>query len=166
MLNETESNELEGRLTFVEACEALKNMKNNKSPDQDGFTVEFLKIFLNDIGYFLVRSINEGFSKQCLSFTQRQGVIICLPKERKPKQFLKNWRPISLLYVSYKIALHQLLQPELNKCFKIRMCSDSNQTVLIHYQVADVRLLIWVLKSSRYMYTLCYLCWSSFLCIL
>ena len=103
-LNDTESNELEGRLSFAEACEALKNMKNNKSPGQDGFTVEFFKFFFNDIGHFLVRSINEGFSKQCLSVTQRQGVIICLPKEGKPKQFVKNWRPISLLNVSYKIA--------------------------------------------------------------
>ena len=39
-----------------------------------------------------------------LSITQRQGVITCLPKEGKNIQKLNNWKPISLLNVSYKIA--------------------------------------------------------------
>ena len=51
-----------------------------------------------------MRSINEGFEKQCLSISQRQGIIVCIPKEGKPKQFIKNWRPITLLNVVYKIA--------------------------------------------------------------
>ena len=39
-----------------------------------------------------------------LSSTQKEGVITCIPKGDKPKQFLKNWRPISLLNISYKLA--------------------------------------------------------------
>lgn len=31
-------------------------------------------------------------------------VITCIPKGNKDKTLLKNWRPISLLNVSYKIA--------------------------------------------------------------
>ena len=78
-------------------------MNNNKSPGPDGFTTEFYKFFFSDIGCFLVRSFNEGFYSESLSVTQYQGVITCIPKEGKPKQFIKNWRPISLLNVSYKI---------------------------------------------------------------
>ena len=103
-LNETDRKELEGPITYQEALKSLKAMKNRKSPGADGFTVEFFKFFFGDIGNFLVRSINEGFEKSQLSVTQRQGVIICIPKEGKPRQFIKNWRPISLLNVSYKIA--------------------------------------------------------------
>ena len=39
-----------------------------------------------------------------LSVTQKQGVITCIPKGNKDKAFLKNWRPISLLNVAYKMA--------------------------------------------------------------
>ena len=42
--------------------------------------------------------------KGTFSVTQRQGIITCLPKGDKPRQFLKNWRPITLLNVIYKIA--------------------------------------------------------------
>ena len=38
------------------------------------------------------------------SVTQKQGVITCIPKDGKPKQHVKNRRPISLLNTSYKIA--------------------------------------------------------------
>ena len=39
-----------------------------------------------------------------MSISLRQCVISCLPKGNKPRQFFKNWRPISLLSVIYKIA--------------------------------------------------------------
>ena len=39
-----------------------------------------------------------------LSVTQKQGIITCLPKDNKPRHFLKNWRPISLLNTVYKIG--------------------------------------------------------------
>ena len=36
--------------------------------------------------------------------TLRQCIISCLPKGDKPREHLKNWRPISLLSVVYKLA--------------------------------------------------------------
>ena len=51
----------------------------------------------------MVRSINYGFYSGQMSVTQRQGVIVCIPKEGKEKK-LKNWRPITLLNTVYKIA--------------------------------------------------------------
>ena len=103
-LNENEKASIEGPITYEEAVTALKHMKNNKSPGNTGFTIEFFKFFFKDIGQFLVRAINHGFREGKLSITQRQGVITCIPKEGKNLQHLKNWRPISLLNVSYKIA--------------------------------------------------------------
>ena len=79
-------------------------MNNNKSPGLDGFTVEFFKFFWVDIGQFTLRSLNFGYRTGSLSITQKQGIITCIPKPNKPRINLKNWRPISLLNVTYKLA--------------------------------------------------------------
>ena len=40
-LSDEKSATLEGEISYTEIANALKNMKNNKSPGLDGFTVEF-----------------------------------------------------------------------------------------------------------------------------
>ena len=57
-LTKKESDDLEGYITFLEAQEALKDMKNNKSPGSDGFTCEFFKFFFKR-----PRSFSCTFSK-------------------------------------------------------------------------------------------------------
>ena len=79
-------------------------MKNNKSPGMEGFTSECFKFFYNDIKVFIKRALNEGYNEGKLSISQRQGLITCIPKGDKPKRFLENWRPITLLNLIYKIA--------------------------------------------------------------
>ena len=103
-LSEFEWKELEGMINKEEILASLKNMKNNKSPGSDGFTAEFFKFFWLDLGDFIVRSLNYGYQSGELSTTQKEGVITCIPKGGKDKQHLKNWRPISLLNVIYKLA--------------------------------------------------------------
>ena len=47
-------------------------MKNGTSPGSDGFTVEFILFFWNDIGTLFVRAINESLRKESLSFPQKR----------------------------------------------------------------------------------------------
>ena len=75
-----------------------------KSTGLDGFTVEFFKLFWIDISIFVLRSLNYGYAQGYLSVTQTQGIITCLPKPNRCRYYLKNWRPISLLNVVYKLA--------------------------------------------------------------
>ena len=103
-LNDDQKESCEGNLTYSECGEALKVMKNGKSPGSDGFTVEFYKFFWKDIGPFLFRSLHFGYECGNLSDFQYQGVITCIPKEDKDRRYLNNWRPISLLNTDTKIA--------------------------------------------------------------
>ena len=103
-LTTIQANGLEGELELSELLNALKNMKNNKTPGPDGFTAEFYKMFWTDISVFLLRSLNQGFRNGSLTKEQKAGHVTLLPKGDKPRHFIKNWRPISLLNVSYKLA--------------------------------------------------------------
>ena len=91
-------------LKTYEISQALKSMKNNKTPGIDGIPADFLKVFWYYLKYFIQRSLNCCFRKGKLSYSLRQSIIICIPKDTKDRRFLKNWRPISLLCVTYKLA--------------------------------------------------------------
>jgi exonuclease III len=119
-LSTKDSNSCEGPITYNELLVALKKSKNNKSPGNDGYTTEFFKFFWIDLGHFLLRSINFGYSIDQMSSSQRRGLITCLPKPGKPRCYLKNWRPITLLNTSYKLAA---------ACIAERIKSNLNQLI-------------------------------------
>jgi len=52
----------------------------------------------------MVHSFNHALTHGHLNITQRQGIIKAVPKKRKNKLYLENWRQISLLNIDYKMA--------------------------------------------------------------
>lgn len=103
-LNQTESKYCDGELTTSQCFKALKSMTNNKSPGNDGITSEFYKHFWPQVGQMLVDSFNHGYRHGSMSNSQKQAVITLLEKKGKDRSYIKNWRPISLLNIDYKIA--------------------------------------------------------------
>ena len=93
----------EGKVTRNECFNVLKEMKCNKSPGNDGFTVEFYLTFWPALGGTLVGALNEAYDKGELSTSQKQGVITLIEKEGKNALYVQNYRPITLLNVDYKI---------------------------------------------------------------
>ena len=47
--------------------------------------------------------MDEGYEKGEISETLKYAEITCIPKGTKARNIFKNWRPISLLSVIYKI---------------------------------------------------------------
>ena len=103
-LSDEQKLKAEGKLDKMECLNSLKNMKNGKSPGLDGFTTEFYKFFWIDLNEYLINSFNYSLENGFFSISQRQGLITCIPKEGKSKHYMKNWRPITLLNVDFKIA--------------------------------------------------------------
>ena len=102
-LHKVSDNKLGDPISTLELSEVLKK-KHNKTPGMDGITSEFLKVFWKKLKFFITRAINACFKKGKLSTTLRQGIITCIPKGNKERYHLKNWRPISLLCTTYKLA--------------------------------------------------------------
>ena len=128
-----------------EAKLVIKNMKNGKTPGSDGYLVEFYKFFWNDIGDFLLRSFNEGFSKGELSVTQRHGILTCIPKGQKSREFISNFRPITLLNVDYKI-LSGILAARMRKVLP-DIISDSQKGFLKERYIGENSRLVYDVMS-------------------
>ena len=94
----------EGRLSVKECFDCLQSFQNNKSPGNDGLTVEFYKTFWNSIGNLVVDCLNYSYECGELSNTQKQAIITFIEKKGKDKRNIGKWRPISLINVDAKIG--------------------------------------------------------------
>ena len=102
-LSESEQASFEGPLPLAEASEALQRSKGNKSPGAAGLTVEFYSQFWDKLGEPLVSVFNQGLARGELPESMKASVTRLVHK-KDDKRLLKNWRPISLLNVDYKIC--------------------------------------------------------------
>ena len=93
----------QGPLTLGECHRALAGMARGKTPGLDGFPMEFYLVFWDLLGADLVEILNSCYRSGRLSPSQRSGVI-SLTFKKGDRLDPKNWRPISLLGVDYKIA--------------------------------------------------------------
>ena len=94
----------EGKLGYNECYSVLGTFPKNKTPGNDGLTIEFYLAFWPLIGRLLVDSLNYSFEFGELSNSQKQAIITLIEKKGKDKRLIKNWRPISLINVDAKIA--------------------------------------------------------------
>ncbi|MCP3888847.1 MAG: hypothetical protein GY702_08215 [Desulfobulbaceae bacterium] len=102
-LSEMEKKFCEKELTPDGLKEALDTFKKNKTPGNDGITVEFYQFFGEDLRMYFFDSCKETFDIGELTTSQKQAIIKLLEKKGKDRTYIKNWRPISLLNVDYKI---------------------------------------------------------------
>ena len=102
-LSPDETQSCEGDVTLLELTTSLKGMAHNKSPGPDGLSVEFYSAFWARLGPILVRVFNVCYNRGDLSDSMKESATRLIFKKGDRKS-LKNWRPISLLNVDYKIC--------------------------------------------------------------
>ena len=98
---------LEVPFSLEEMGKALAGMKGGKVPGKDGLPKEFFSTFWELVGPDFLDVVGEIFRRGELAPSMREGVVAMLPK--KGDEFdLKNWRPITLLGVDYKLIARVL----------------------------------------------------------
>ena len=131
-LSDEQSNSLEHEITIDELSSALKQMKNGKTPSIDGFPVEFFKVFWGKLKYFILRSASLTLKNGIMSCSLRHCIISCIPKGDKDRTLLKNWRPISLLSVVYKMlssVIASCIKSVLNQLISSRSIYRTKYTI-------------------------------------
>ena len=102
-MTKEQSSQLDTPITEIEIATTLKKMKNHKTAGIDGFGAEFYKVFWSKLKKIITQAFQHAYKVGSLSVTLRHSILICLPKKNKPRHFLKNWRPLAMLSVLYKM---------------------------------------------------------------
>ncbi|CAC5423430.1 unnamed protein product [Mytilus coruscus] len=102
-VSDEDSENLETDLTLHEIKSSLFGMSKNKSPGPDGLTVEFFCNFFHLFGEIFLKIFKVIEEEHILTKSMRHGIINLVYKNKGDKNLLKNFRPISLLCVDYKI---------------------------------------------------------------
>ena len=102
-LSPGQASQCEGHLSVSECFAALQGMARRKAPGLDGLPMEFYLKFWSVMGSDLVDVLNSCLDSGCLSLSQCRGVI-SLSYKKGDRLDLRNWRPITLLNVDYKLA--------------------------------------------------------------
>ena len=147
-LSDGERETIEGLLSFEECKKVVESFKNDKSPGEDGFTSEFYLTFFDLIGNDLVNSLNAGYENGKLSISQRRGVINLIPKDDSALNHLKNWRPITVLNVDYKIA-SKVIAKRMESFLPRLVHSDQTGFVKDRYIGENIRLISDIMEQTR-----------------
>lgn len=148
-LNEGEKEMCEKNITMNDLTESLQSMNKNKSPGFDGLTVEFYQKFWNVLGPLFKEVSEEIYKCGELSNTMKRGIISLIYKKKGDKKLLKNWRPITLLNVDYKIisktlasrlkmVLDTIISPEQTCSVPGRDISDNIASIRDIIEYADM----------------------------
>ncbi|KAJ3581518.1 hypothetical protein NHX12_016558 [Muraenolepis orangiensis] len=145
-VSEEANSQLEGPLTIQELQTALQGMQGQRAPGIDGLSVEFYKAYWDVLSHDLLDVFNESLASGSMPVSCRRAVITLLPKKGN-LQDIKNWRPVSLLCVDYKI-LSKALATRLGKAVEQVIHRDQTYCVPGRSMVDNVHLIRDVLEVS------------------
>lgn len=134
-LSEVEANSLCTPITKMEIETTVFQMDSNKAPGPDGFHPSFYQHMRPTIQHDIYGMVASFFNRGYLLKELNKTNVVLIPKQHNPNQ-LKDFRPISLCNVSYRIIskvlanrlqplLSQLISPFQNAFVKGRVISDN-----------------------------------------
>ncbi|CAC5382434.1 unnamed protein product [Mytilus coruscus] len=130
----------DNEINIEEIEKSLKGMKKGKTPGPDGITAEFYLFFFNELKHVLLYIYQSIEENEELSRSMRYGNINIIFKNKGDQSDLKNFRPISLLNVDYKIlarvmanrfkyVLPKIISPNQSCCILGKDISDTVASV-------------------------------------
>ena len=116
-----------------------------KNPCADGLPLEFYVKFWDQLSPILLQLYNYSFDHGSLSPSMQESITRLIFKKDDPKN-LKNWRPISLLNVDYKI-LSKALTNRL-----LRSYPPSSEKIRAALSLVEQYLIIWLCRETLFFF--------------
>ena len=124
-----QNQKLDTKTDIPEIQQALKEMENGKSLGVDGIPIEFYKEFFKILKKDLQITFNNVlFQLKTTPKTWKQAIICLIPKRKDKEEYLKYWRPISLLCTDYKV-LTKILSNRLKQILPNIISQEQNCTI-------------------------------------
>ena len=122
-----------GQRELKEACFA---MELGKSPGPNGLTVKFFRTFFDSLAPFLILLVDSMLEEESVPSKVQLAYMILLLKDEKNPEDPKNYRPISLLNVEYKLitrCLASKLSRKIGSLVNIdQTCSVPGRSIIHH----------------------------------
>ena len=90
-------------ITIEEFSQALYTLKNGKAPGSHGLQPEVYKMFWTKIKKYCYEAFTYAISNGLLHSSTCKGILCLIPKKDKPPEYIRNWRPLTLLNTDHKI---------------------------------------------------------------
>ena len=94
---------LRAPITLAELEVTVKHFKSNKTPGCDGIPAEFYQKFFSIIRPILLDVYKYAEEQGHLHISARRDILSLMPKKDHDLLLLKNWHPLTLLTLDYKI---------------------------------------------------------------
>uniref|UniRef100_A0A670JGC5 Reverse transcriptase domain-containing protein n=1 Tax=Podarcis muralis TaxID=64176 RepID=A0A670JGC5_PODMU len=102
-ISTVEKDKLCALIEVEEIKEAIKELKKGKAPGPDGFTGSYYKEMESVLLTPLQEVMNNILKEREIPETWKEALITLIPKQDSDLKQIKNYRPISLLNIDYKI---------------------------------------------------------------
>jgi hypothetical protein len=112
----------DGSFSIDEIKKVIFEMKHNSAPSPDGFPAKFFQNFWDTIQLDILHLFNDFYVGNLKIERLNYGMVTLLPKVDNAAD-MKNFRPICLLNVCYKI-ISKVLNNRLASCIT-KVISDS-----------------------------------------
>ena len=147
MINETSKINLDAPLSLKEVTDSLRLMQNGKAPGPDGFPVDFLKKFSDQLSPLLLDMFNDSLERGSLPPSVAQASISLIPKKNKDPAECSSWRPVSLLNSDIKL-LAKALASRLDPCLPNIISGDQTGFIRGRQLSSNIRRLLNIVMSK------------------
>ena len=149
-LSNEQSEIIDQPITVIDLKKALFGMREEASPGPNGLTVRFFKTFFDDLSPLLLSLLEAAFCEGVLTKDFKLSYTILLAKDSGSLLDVKNFRPISLLNITFKMItkalsnkiapfLEDLVHPDQAAVIKGRSIQNHNHYIRDIISLAKLR---------------------------